>query len=802
MRIYLLFIAFITGTSISAQNKLPIDSMMRWYESERMPERMHIHFDKAIYTTGQTIFFKSYLLAGTEYTDASTNLYIDFFGDDGQLLQQTQWPVLESAGWGNFTIPKEYAGEFIQVKAYTRWMLNFDSSFIYRKNIPIALTKNNYKKKKEVEPITTIRFFPEGGYMINNLTSKIAFAVRDQFGYPVSASGHIVSNTNDTVGEIKTIHDGMGAFYFIPDAEEEYFAIWQDEFGNKKTTALPTAIKDGISTQLKWYNNNLLFVAESTIPQSQKITVRATMQQQIVYKASFQVEAGKRKQGQIITNNLPSGIMLVTFFNEKDQAFAERTVFVNNQNHLINAQIVPTQTNTEARGQNDWEISIPDSIPTQFSIAITDEGIGSEEDNNIVSQLLLSSEMRSYIHKPAYYFSNDSDSTKEHLDLLLLTQGWRKINWQSLAMGYKAIPKYPKETEYLMVNGKVIGGNVDDYRAAKDINLILVAKDSSKQIFSLPINPDGSFSKNQVLFYDTVKVYYQFNKYKRLENRTTLQLNNGLMKRTDSAFSTLPLPLNLQRITTGLAKAAFFAKQEEEQARFMRGATLENVTVFGKTKTRKEVLNENYTSGLFRDDNGQSFDIMNETAALGALNVFQFLQGRVAGLQIGSAMMGSGAPTITWRGDITATFLDEMQVSPEVLMNIPINDIAYVKTFRPPFFGAPLGGAGGAIAVYTKKGKDAEEIDKKMKGLNFLYIPGYTPLKEFYSPDYATTQPNSILKDVRSTLYWNATKRTDRNNNKVLIHFYNNDVSKSYRIIIEGMNELGKLLRYEKVIGQ
>lgn len=802
MRICLSLLILITSASISAQNKLPIDSILNWYAQERMPERMHIHFDKAVYTSGQTIFFKSYLLAGTDYTDASTNLYIDFIGEEGQLLQQTQWPIIESSAWGNFTIPKEYNSEYVHIKAYTRWMLNFDTAFIYRKNIPIALTSNNYKKKKEIETISSILFFPESGYMINGLVTKIAYAVRDQFGYPINASGHIISSTNDTVAEIKTLHDGMGAFYLMPDAEKEYFATWKDEFGNKKNTALPSALKDGIAMQLRWQNNQLFFSIESTIKQTQKIIIRATVQQQVVYKAAMRVDTGKKIQGQIITENLPSGIMLVTLFNEKEQAFAERIVFVNNQNHLLTAQVDTKQTSTQPRGENNFEILVPDSIPTQFSIAITDETIGRDEGNNIISQLLLSTELRGYIHQPAYYFSNDEDITKQHLDLLFLTHGWRKINWQSLSMGYKATPKYSKETEYLLVDGKIIGGNINDYMSAKDINLILEAKDSSKQIYSLPINSDGTFIKDKILFYDTVKVYYQFNKYKRLEKRTTLQLGNGLLKRSDSLVSFFPLQNSLQRTTAGLAKAAFFAKQEEEQARFMRRATLENVTVFGKTKSRKEVLNENYTSGLFRSDNGQVFDMMNETAALSAFNVFQFLQGRVAGLQISSTGGGPNAPTISWRGGQTAIFLDEVPVSPDVLMGVPVTDIAYVKTFRPPFFGATLGGSGGAIAVYTKKGNDAENIAKNMKGLNFLYIPGYTPIKEFYSPDYASTQSNSMIKDVRSTLYWNATKRTDTDNNKVLIHFYNNDVSKSYRVIIEGMNMLGKLFRYEKIITQ
>ena len=79
-------------------------------------------------------------------------------------------------------------------------------------------------------------------------------------------------------------------------------------------------------------------------------------------------------------------------------------------------------------------------------------------------------------------------------------------------------------------------------------------------------------------------------------------------------------------------------------------------------------------------------------------------------------------------------FLDEMQSDLNFVQSMPMSDVALIKVFRPPFLGAPGGGSGGAIAVYSKKGS-ARTAD--VKGLDFAKVPGYTPAKEFYSPDYS-----------------------------------------------------------------
>jgi hypothetical protein len=170
-----------------------------------------------------------------------------------------------------------------------------------------------------------------------------------------------------------------------------------------------------------------------------------------------------------------------------------------------------------------------------------------------------------------------------------------------------------------------------------------------------------------------------------------------------------------------------------------------------------------------------------------------YLQGKVAGLQI----TGQGQDfRASWRGGVPTLFLNEMQTDMGAIQSMNMSDIAMIKIFRPPFFGAQGGGSGGAIAVYTKKGA---ALYSDVKGLDHTKIAGYSEQREFYSPDYSKYDAAHAEEDYRGTLYWNPFVLTDKNSRRVLYTFYNNDVTRRFRVVVEGCDEEGKLTRIEKI---
>ena len=139
-----------------------------------------------------------------------------------------------------------------------------------------------------------------------------------------------------------------------------------------------------------------------------------------------------------------------------------------------------------------------------------------------------------------------------------------------------------------------------------------------------------------------------------------------------------------------------------------------------------------------------------------------------------------------------------MQADASQVKNININEIAMVKVFSPGSAGAISSSGGGVIAVYTKKGRD-KKADPSIKGLEMARIPGYTATREFYSPDYLIN-PEPEVDDIRTTLYWNPYILGSSKEKKFSFTFYNSDVTHHIRIILEGIDENGKLIHLEKTI--
>lgn len=121
--------------------------------------------------------------------------------------------------------------------------------------------------------------------------------------------------------------------------------------------------------------------------------------------------------------------------------------------------------------------------------------------------------------------------------------------------------------------------------------------------------------------------------------------------------------------------------------------------------TLEEKLNELYCSGLFKTTDGTILDVASEVSVKGYLNILDWLQGRVAGLQVYTSRMGVSIPVI--RGSVPGIYVDEMPVSMSYLQMLNINDIAIVKVIKTPFYGG-FNGGGGAIAIYTLGGEEEE----------------------------------------------------------------------------------------------
>ncbi|MEO7530237.1 MAG: hypothetical protein ABIS69_02465, partial [Sediminibacterium sp.] len=319
-----------------------IDSLLTTYDSKLPQEKLHIHFDNSLYTPGQTIWYKAYLLKSNEPSGLSKNLYIDWFDEKGKFVDRIIAPIINATASGSFTVPQNFSGTHLQVLAYTKWMLNFDSAFLFRKTIPVVQNSIALTKQQAAATNTLLRFFPEGGDLVENISSILAFKTQNQGGSPADIKGIVTDKNGKEVAKFASEHDGMGKLNFTPLADETYTAEWQDASGNKRYTSLPTAKKEGLVLSV---NTNLVkpgFSIERSTKTSERFTkglIVAQMYQHIVFRAGFDFGEKMKISSFIPIEGLPSGILEVTVFDAMQQPLAERILFVNNENYRLKINV-------------------------------------------------------------------------------------------------------------------------------------------------------------------------------------------------------------------------------------------------------------------------------------------------------------------------------------------------------------------------------------------------------------------------------------------------------------------------------
>ncbi len=793
--IFFLLVFLIASHCSSAQR---LDSLLYQLGTKYPQEKVYIQYDKPYYNPGETIWFKGYITSDNLPSSISKTFYAELINDKGKLLQRKIMPVVESGAASFFDLPDSLPGPVIYVRAYTSWMLNFDSTLLYTKAISII---NNVAKKTIVPSSYSLNFFPEGGDLVNGVESLVAFKATDNIGIPVTVSGNIVDSKGKKIVSFEPFHNGMGTFAFKPVAGETYKAIWKDKKGVVHETPLPAGKNQGIALSVIKANNQLLYEIKRPAvadPAFTSFYVIAQMQQQLVYSAKINMAARTEVTAAIPTDSLASGVLQLTVFNANEVPVAERISFINHNDYYFITDLHAVELNLNKRKHNTLQVDVGGSILSNLSISVTDESFSTAPANrdNIYSSMLLSSDLKGYIYDPAYYFSSEEDSVAQQLDLVMLTNGWRRFKWEDLVAGKWPRNIYQPE-DFITIYGNVYGPS-PALLNGKDITGILNTK-GGDNLLSMPVTKEGKFGIAGVSFYDTAKLYYQFNQDKDKQ----LTSSSSFVIKTSFTTAAMPSVSFLNSLNTPIIPDTSLESKNKKITKLIRDqATLEGIkiksleaiTVKSILKTPAQRLAEKYTSGFFTNEDAYLFSMEDDLGAVTSLTVLDYIKARVPGLNI-STSSTAGTTKAEWRGSKTIFFLNESPTDINTIQDVSMRDVALVKVFRPPFFSPTGGGAGGAVAVYMKKGQKEAQV----KGLDFIKLNGYSSIKEFYSPDYEKLSTNPPVNDYRSTLYWNPYLILDNDTRRIKIPFYNNDSCKKIRVIIEGINSQGRLTREEKV---
>jgi hypothetical protein len=398
-----------------------------------------------------------------------------------------------------------------------------------------------------------------------------------------------------------------------------------------------------------------------------------------------------------------------------------------------------------------------------------------------------------------------------------MTNGWIRFKWQQLLNDSIPSSQY-KDPAFVTLSGRVNFQGTKKPYADKDL-LMYIVSDSINTMQLIKTDANGSFNVDSLIFFGKARVLFSDAKEKK---RNLISVYPA----ADSLNRSFPLPrlkdeeLLLQNMFSKSNEAITKKLTEEYKALIKaNGNTLSEIVLKSSKKTPLEEVNEKYTSGHFSSSALQTIDLVNSDDAMTYHDIFDYLRSRVPGLQIilpdyesspkpllnfeepGASykifFRQNQNPTVSDLGQIPMTlYLNEVEIGSGVIASIPANRIALIKVFSS-LVGTTGGGAGGALAIYTKK---IDDIANSIPRSDLITTTGFSVIKEFYSPDYAVPQKKHTSPDQRITLYWKPDVFVNGKNVTVPIRFFNNDRSRNFKVVIEGMTTDGKLLMIEKII--
>ena len=476
-------------------------------------EKVFVHLDNTCYFLGDTIWFAAY----TRRTDkdipstVSRVLYVELLNQEGYLVERQLVEMREGRGHGNFVLPDTLYGGFYELRAYTRWQLNWgitekehtsyaedwfysktmakdfyrDYEKLYSRVFPVydkpekageyfhdmtTRPLRRYFSDGSQEPKTTLSLFPEGGHLVAGVPCRVAFEAATETG-EVKEGRTLPPPSLLGKGQIPdegvlTVSRGRGMFTFTPEAGQEYEFTFTDTDGNTAKAKLPAVEADGVALSVERQGDEWVINVKAVGQAKQQPLGMTIMHEGVV--AFFD----QMKNEEIRMNNefLKPGVNQVTIFDAEGRIYADRLFFVTAPDFASpSLTISGIKEDYAPFEQASLEVTAPSlkspsstgggvGARSSLSLAVRDAGTSDYtfDTSNILTEMLLASEIRGYVPDPAYFFEADDEEHRTALDLLMMTQGWRRFNWQSMATPGAFELSQPAETQTQILRGEVL----------------------------------------------------------------------------------------------------------------------------------------------------------------------------------------------------------------------------------------------------------------------------------------------------------------------------------------------------------
>ena len=646
-----------------------------------------------------------------------------------------------------------------------------DPQYIYKRTFHLPVFTNDFD----------VKFFPEGGALINIPHQNVAFKAQGADGFSKEIEGFLFNSKGDTLTNFRSEHNGMGIFTMNPVNNETYYVTVRTNDSITKRFDLPAIEPKGISIAMSHYKQEIRYESQKTEATEwpQKLFLLAHTRGKL---AILQPINPKRTFGKMNDSLFTEGITHFMLIDEQGNALSERLIFV--PDHKPNQwQITTDQPTYGKREKVSLQIAAKDSegnpVEGTFSVSITDRKSIQPDSlaDNILSNLLLTSDLKGYVEDPAFYFLNQDARTLRSIDYLMMTHGWRRHKMENVLR----TPSL-NFTNYIE-KGQTISGRIMGFFGANvKKGPICVLAPKYNIIATTETDEKGQFIVN-TSFRDSTTFLVQ--------------------ARTKKGFAGVDILMDPPQYPVATHKAPYFngattfmedylmnTRDQYYMEGGMRVYNLKEVTVTAKRErpSSKSIYTGGINTYTVEEDRLQgygqtAFDAASRLPSVTITN----------GSEI--HIRNNSEPAIIVIDDIV------YEDASDILKDIQVSDMSSISLLR----GADaviLGprASGGAVVITLK---DPRNLPARPAQGIITYTPlGYSEAVEFYHPTYDTPEKkNAQRSDFRSTVYWNPELRLDAEG-KATIEYYTPDSTAPEDIIIEGVDKNGKVCRILQTINK
>ena len=623
-----------------------------------------------------------------------------------------------------------------------------------------------------------VSFFPEGGNLTAGIMQQVAFKAQSSSGFSIPVHGCVLSNRGDTISTLVSEFDGMGSFAFIPESGISYHAMMRSEQGREAQFDLPPVRDTSITLSMTQRGESIMYNVQKSPnavwPDSLYLVahVRGDLKLLILVPEN-------KPTGRFSAQSFPDGIAHFILVGNDDKPLSERLIFIHHP-QTVNLTAKTDKANYGTRQGVTLNVALADSsgVPVHgnFSMSVTNSrtvNVDSTADN-IVSSLLLTSDLKGYIEHPAYYLSPSEDHQRpRRLDLVMLTHGWRRFDLNGLLRPTSAIA-YPNN--YIEVGQTVTGSVLNGFnKGVAGASVVVYSPDCFGMTES---DPNGRFLIEGIRFSDTVSLMVQ---------ATTLK-----------GKSNITIEVDPEHFPTKVHKAPFAPQLTPSIENYLKDARVNYFTEGGE-----KVYHLSAVTVIGQKPQSDMYKSMAElTVSSDQIPLFMQNQPIIKYLPtLSGVSILSGKLSIRQNPNEPLILIDEVPyTSTDVLTYLNMDQVASISVIKganAAFFG--IRGANGVISIVRKDGT-APIADAPAPGVVFVNRLGCHTPTEFYSPVYATPeQSHATANDTRSTIFWTpALSLNDSGTGSVA--FYTSDDTAPYRVTIEGITDNGTPINYSEIL--